>query len=69
MDNMRHLSAGAPANLELVPASDAARVEELLATTNALFIVTDDVGIAVNHAVPLTCWTRREPPSCVASPS
>ena len=51
MDNMHHLSAGASPNLELVPASDAARVGELLATTNALLIATDDAGTVVNPAV------------------
>lgn len=55
MDNMRQLCAtedGAPlSNLELVPAADTDRVEELLGETDALLIATDDVGSVVDPAV------------------
>lgn len=44
-------SGGALPNLEIVPASDTDRVEELLAETDALLISTDDVGAVINQSV------------------
>lgn len=40
-----------PNNLELVPASDASRVDELLSTTDALLVAADDVESVVDPAV------------------
>ena len=54
-DSMRELvgasSSSAPANWELVPASDNARVEELLGETDALLVATDDVGSVVGPTI------------------
>eukprot|EP00585_Thalassiosira_rotula_P013003 CAMPEP_0196130810 /NCGR_PEP_ID=MMETSP0910-20130528/1059_1 /TAXON_ID=49265 /ORGANISM="Thalassiosira rotula, Strain GSO102" /LENGTH=366 /DNA_ID=CAMNT_0041390187 /DNA_START=151 /DNA_END=1251 /DNA_ORIENTATION=- len=56
MDKMAQLSSidgfGTPQpNLELVPASDTDRVEELLAETDALMIGTDDVESVVDPSI------------------
>eukprot|EP00579_Thalassiosira_antarctica_P010969 CAMPEP_0201920694 /NCGR_PEP_ID=MMETSP0903-20130614/9236_1 /ASSEMBLY_ACC=CAM_ASM_000552 /TAXON_ID=420261 /ORGANISM="Thalassiosira antarctica, Strain CCMP982" /LENGTH=294 /DNA_ID=CAMNT_0048457495 /DNA_START=64 /DNA_END=944 /DNA_ORIENTATION=+ len=55
VDKMRQLSADASGeslpNLELVPASDTDRVEELLGETDALLIATDDVDSVVDPSI------------------
>ena len=38
-------------NLELVPASDTDRVEELLSTTDAILMATDDVDSCINESI------------------
>ena len=38
-------------NLELVPASDTDRVEELLSTTDAILMATDDVDSVINESI------------------
>mmetsp|Transcript_16741 Transcript_16741/g.35387 ORF Transcript_16741/g.35387 Transcript_16741/m.35387 type:complete len:344 (-) Transcript_16741:315-1346(-) len=55
MDTMRQLSSNgfgdSPSNLELVPASDTDRVEELLATTDAMLLSTDDVDSVIDPSI------------------
>ena len=56
MDTMKQLSAmdgfgEMLPNLELVPASDTDRVEELLATTDAMLVATDDVDSVVDPSI------------------
>lgn len=56
IDTMKQLSAmdgfgETLSNLELVPASDTDRVEELLAETDAMLIATDDVDSVVDPSI------------------